>query len=562
MSCYGSLYWCTDDEDSETDEQVHILMKNEDSHWMHCNDIEFKVVRDSVWIDLDEFSSRIIVLRVSCVVTTGELLKMVANLEHQLSERAISMVVRQREDDMAAVHIECCPTNKVSRLLDTLAAEGYTYGPESKFSFYVRDGDRLEITFRGNLCFDDDDSFRFVYNSGVKAIPDTSQSCYPCQRIVTKYRLLSSCAEVVAKGASTLVSYVLSHSGILCSFALGRLQSPSRLVLRCQPMVAQIFQVCTFSPSNLLSSKQERIEGAFLLNPVSTLNQSTSRRDTFVKEVDRFAQHGLDYYRGHVQLMRLTGSTPGSGTQDGRGRQMLCEQPLTLPKCKYEFAWSVFCQPPMEPTVVVRAPVKVEETGPLTFGYFRELSEYIGDEWQQLAERLGIKRARIQSLMRSNPKVGSRPKNIEDMLLQWYKRCPKRHDKVADLYYSLCEVGREDLAVELRERNNEFLERADNIAEDDRLKRAVKAVIGSAHAWREWTSVARELGLTERQIADIERDNPGPDRRRDCCYQTLLAWQEIHGERATRKQLLRAMKRLRFKDVAGEDITMGDSDCV
>ena len=50
----------------------------------------------------------------------------------------------------------------------------------------------------------------------------------------------------------------------------------------------------------------------------------------------------------------------------------------------------------MEPTVVVRAPVKVEETGPLTFGYFLELSEYIGDEWQQLAERLGIKRARIQ----------------------------------------------------------------------------------------------------------------------------------------------------------------------
>lgn len=62
----------------------------------------------------------------------------------------------------------------MSRLLDTLAAEGYTYGPESKFSFYVRDGDRLEITFRGNLCFDDDDSFRFVYNSGVKVGAETN----------------------------------------------------------------------------------------------------------------------------------------------------------------------------------------------------------------------------------------------------------------------------------------------------------------------------------------------------------------------------------------------------
>ena len=36
----------------------------------------------------------------------------------------------------------------------------------------------------------------------------------------------------------------------------------------------------------------------------------------------------------------------------------------------------------------------------------------------------------LQSLMRSNPKVGSRQKNVQDMLLQWYKRCSKRHDKV------------------------------------------------------------------------------------------------------------------------------------
>ena len=50
----------------------------------------------------------------------------------------------------------------------------------------------------------------------------------------------------------------------------------------------------------------------------------------------------------------------------------------------------------MEPIVVIRIPVRIEGTGPLTLGYFRELSDYIGDEWQQLAERLGIKRARIQ----------------------------------------------------------------------------------------------------------------------------------------------------------------------
>ncbi|KAK2179581.1 hypothetical protein NP493_482g02010 [Ridgeia piscesae] len=422
-----------DDDESAGDEQIHIVMKCDDNQWTLGSDLEFRVIRDSVSIDLDEFSSSIIVLRVAGSVTSSELLKMVANLERQLAERAVTMVVRQREDDMAAVHIECCRSNKVARLLDKLAADGYTYGPESKCIVYVRDGDRLEITFRGNLCFDDDDTFRFAFSSVVK----------------------------------------------------------------------------------------------------------TSRRDTFVKEVDRFAQHGLDYYRGHVQLLRTTSMSPGGG-QDGACRQMLCELPLTLPK------------PPMEPTVVVRAPVKVEETGPLTLGYFHELSQYIGDEWQLLAERLGIKRPRIQSLMRSNPKVGSRHKNIEDMLMQWYKRCPKRHDKVADLYYSLCEVGREDLAVELRERNNEFLERADKTAEEERIQRAIRAVAGSPSVMREWPSVARELSLTEQEIADIERDNPGPDGRRECCHMTLLAWREKRGARATRKHLIHTMRRLKFREVAGE----------
>ena len=64
----------------------------------------------------------------------------------------------------------------------------------------------------------------------------------------------------------------------------------------------------------------------------------TSRRDTFVKEVDRFAQHGLDYYRGHVQLVRTTSTSPGAGVgvggHHGASRQMLCELPLTLPKVR------------------------------------------------------------------------------------------------------------------------------------------------------------------------------------------------------------------------------------
>ena len=50
----------------------------------------------------------------------------------------------------------------------------------------------------------------------------------------------------------------------------------------------------------------------------------------------------------------------------------------------------------MEPTVVLRAPVVIDDNGPLTKAYFNELSSFIGDEWQVLADKLGIKKARMQ----------------------------------------------------------------------------------------------------------------------------------------------------------------------
>ena len=53
----------------------------------------------------------------------------------------------------------------------------------------------------------------------------------------------------------------------------------------------------------------------------SYLNKA--RKQTFITEVDKFAQHGLDNYRGHVQFY-------AGKSEDGA--KMLCELPITLPK--------------------------------------------------------------------------------------------------------------------------------------------------------------------------------------------------------------------------------------
>ena len=64
-------------------------------------------------------------------------------------------------------------------------------------------------------------------------------------------------------------------------------------------------------------------------------NLATARRQMFLKEVDIFAQHGLDCFRGHAQFWTLSASqaekNDGSKVEEF-GKELLCELPVTLPK--------------------------------------------------------------------------------------------------------------------------------------------------------------------------------------------------------------------------------------
>ena len=86
----------------------------------------------------------------------------------------------------------------------------------------------------------------------------------------------------------------------------------------------------------------------------------------------------------------------------------------------------------MEHANVQRAPVAFQEKGPFTMEYFTLLSQHLGDEWKRLAEHLGVNKARVQSIIQYNADIGasSQMKNIQDMLVCWYKNCAMSADKV------------------------------------------------------------------------------------------------------------------------------------
>ena len=43
-----------------------------------------------------------------------------------------------------------------------------------------------------------------------------------------------------------------------------------------------------------------------------------------------------------------------------------------------------------------------QEKGPFNMDYFELLAHHLGEEWKKLAEKLGVNRARVQSIIQNN----------------------------------------------------------------------------------------------------------------------------------------------------------------
>ena len=67
--------------------------------------------------------------------------------------------------------------------------------------------------------------------------------------------------------------------------------------------------------------------------------------------------------------------------------------------------------------------------------YLRHISSSLGDEWKLVAQQLGVRRMRIQAIMRNNV-TQSNDAVIYDTLATWAKRIPRSINKVRLLFPS------------------------------------------------------------------------------------------------------------------------------
>ncbi|XP_050392130.1 uncharacterized protein LOC126810860 [Patella vulgata] len=141
------------EDDSKHDEELHLVCKDENGLWVKVQDVALVQAKnkDLVSFDMTQPMDRFVVLRTKLELADYQVEKMATRLEKVLLQRNIQVFLRQRGEDLNDILVSCASTNKVERVLRRLAEDGFDEGPSVSKEISVKEGQVLEIRFRGNL---------------------------------------------------------------------------------------------------------------------------------------------------------------------------------------------------------------------------------------------------------------------------------------------------------------------------------------------------------------------------------------------------------------------------
>lgn len=202
---------------------------------------------------------------------------------------------------------------------------------------------------------------------------------------------------------------------------------------------------------------------------------------------------------------------------------------------------------PEPPKPLATAPIKVTAEGPNKEDILQYVASELGDEWKKLAQYLSLKSVRIQAILRQNNQ-NPEPKKIRyDMLVTWAKRVPRCLNKLEILAQALSACGRGDLAIDLRERDEEFRRRRALAFRDSYLRRAFVKIAQNPEAVKGWKTLATRLGVSEDDVTEIDQSAPSVQQK---CFSSLQRWQRSAGDEATLPILSEKLRVCRYRQLA------------
>lgn len=154
--------------DDERD-QFFILQMNEKRKRWVVEEIQIDPVKiDMIEMKLSAPIDRFVVFRTSLNLTSKEAERIADTLQTILVHRTVQLLVRQKMEDACDVMVYAAPITRLDRITRKLQDDDYDVGPEPSKEFNLKDGDLLELAFRGNVrCISQTENPKNIFNTNL-----------------------------------------------------------------------------------------------------------------------------------------------------------------------------------------------------------------------------------------------------------------------------------------------------------------------------------------------------------------------------------------------------------
>ncbi|XP_064618460.1 death domain-containing protein 1-like isoform X1 [Liolophura sinensis] len=162
------------EEDSTPEENLYLLSRtNCSDQWSLVNGVPLthQKNKDIVSFSMVDPYERFMVISTKTAVSELQAEKISERIEGALRQKTVCLILRQNNSDPGDVVLACTLMSQSDRLLQQLSEEDYDEGPPPSKPFIVKEGQIMEIRFRGNVQRQNSqEGLRFVYNSRIKCL--------------------------------------------------------------------------------------------------------------------------------------------------------------------------------------------------------------------------------------------------------------------------------------------------------------------------------------------------------------------------------------------------------
>ncbi|XP_067946573.1 death domain-containing protein 1-like [Watersipora subatra] len=161
----------TYNKEEEEEDALHLLTLDSDGNWYITNQMEFSPQNkkgDLISVTTDIIPHKYWLLRTKASLSTSQVEAMADRLYDYIHRRLAQFIVRQKADDPTDIALVCVPSQKVDKTIRKLDEEGYTDCNKISQEIFVKEGQKLEVRFRGNLQPDEEVDLITSFNSQLK----------------------------------------------------------------------------------------------------------------------------------------------------------------------------------------------------------------------------------------------------------------------------------------------------------------------------------------------------------------------------------------------------------